>query len=117
MEITIKIAGASPDGVRRLTTTNWSGVCVVLSRNQIDSALGSAELARAGVYILAGPAEIETESKSPRLVSKIYIGKSETLDERLRSHHAAKISGQRLLLFIAATMTFTVVRSLNWKRY
>ncbi len=60
--ISIKFLEPFPDGARRLTTANWSGACVVISRNRIDSAFKVAELTRPGVPILVGPSEITPDT-------------------------------------------------------
>ncbi len=86
----IEFLESFPDGIRRLTTHNWSGACVVIARKHFDLAPEVADLACPGVYILVGPSEILTDTQPPRLISRIYIGKSDTLDERLRHHHDSK---------------------------
>ncbi len=89
--ITITFLESSPDGVRRLTTNNWSGACLVISREHFASARRVEDLMRPGVYILVGPSEINMDGPLPRLVSRIYIGKSDVLDERLRNHYDGKM--------------------------
>lgn len=85
---TIKITflESSPDGLRKLTTDNWSGVGLVVAREHFAATQTNEELMRPGVYILVGPSRVDENFDPPRLISKIYIGKSDMLDERLRSH-------------------------------
>jgi len=85
----IKITFLEPtaDGLRRLTTDNWSGVCLVISRSHLAAALKTEELAHSGIYILVGPSKVTFgEDGRPALVFDLYIGKSDSLDERIAFH-------------------------------
>jgi hypothetical protein len=88
--IKIDFLDQSADGLCRLSTHNWAGACLVISRNRLESALKSGELAVPGVYILVGPSEVRNVEGRPGLISKLYIGKSDTLDERISTHSHSK---------------------------
>ena len=88
--IKITFLEASADGLRRLTTDNWAGACLIVAREHFASTHKSEELMRPGVYILVGPLKADEIHHPPRLFSQIYIGKSDRLDERLRHHHDRK---------------------------
>lgn len=78
------------DGLRRLTTDSWKGACLVMTRKHFESAQKTTELIRPGVYILVGASHVDETGHQPKLISKVYIGKSDVLDERLRQHHESK---------------------------
>ena len=52
--IRIFLADGSPDGIRVIEKSNWTGRAVVASRTQLPEALERDELTRPGVYVLAG---------------------------------------------------------------
>jgi hypothetical protein len=79
-----------PDGLRRLTIANWAGVCLVLSRSRLHSALKTGGLAHPGVYILLGPSAIDISDHGRKLVFELYIGKSDSFDERIGNHDKFK---------------------------
>lgn len=77
----------SPNGLREITEDNWSGACRIVSRSHIQKAFEKDNLAESGVYILIGPCDLVGERK---LSSKIYIGRADSVDERLAQHHKSK---------------------------
>jgi hypothetical protein len=97
----IKITFLEPfaDGLRRLTINSWSGVCIALSRNRLDSALATGKLAHPGVYILVGPSRIRDGDHGQTLDFKLYIGKSDSLDERIALHNRSKDFWSAAFLF------------------
>ncbi len=80
--IRIFLADGTPDGVRIIDKSNWTGRAVVASRTQLSDALQRDELTRPGVYVLAGMGD-DGESR-------LYIGEADALDQRLRSHASKK---------------------------
>jgi hypothetical protein len=89
--IRIFLADGTPDGLRIVEKSNWTGRAVVSSRSQIDRALARAELAQPGVYVLTGVGE----DGSPR----IYVGEADVLRDRIRQHVASKEFWTRLVAF------------------
>lgn len=85
--IKITFLEGSATGLRRLTMDNWAGACLVVSRDHFVAAQRSEHLMCPGVYILVGPSHVDETVSPPRLVSRIYIGMSDSLDERLSRHH------------------------------
>lgn len=80
--IRIFLADGSPDGIRIVEKSNWTGRAVVASRTQLPDALQRDELAKPGVYVLAG----SSDDGEPML----YIGEADVLSERLRNHASRK---------------------------
>ena len=76
--IRIFLADGTPDGVRIIDKSNWTGRAVVASRTQLSDALQRGELTRPGVYVLAGMGD-DGESR-------LYIGEADALGQRLRWH-------------------------------
>ena len=80
--VKIFLAEGNPTGLRSLELFNWNGKGYVIPRDRADEALKRDELNTQGVYILIG------ENKDGK--QQIYIGESESINNRLRSHHKAK---------------------------
>jgi len=80
--IRIFLADGSPDGIRILEKSNWTGRAVVASRTQLPEAFQRDELSRPGLYVLAGTGD-DGESK-------LYIGEADVLADRLRTHASKK---------------------------
>jgi len=80
--IRLFLANGTPEGIRIVEKSNWTGVAVVASRTQLAEALRRDELARPGVYVLTG----QGSTGSPRL----YIGEADVLRERLKQHAGRK---------------------------
>jgi hypothetical protein len=80
--IRIFLTDGSPDGIRVVEKSNWTGRAVVASRTQLPDALQRDELTRPGVYVLAG----SSDDGEPML----YIGEADVLGERLRNHASRK---------------------------
>lgn len=80
--IRIFLADGSPDGIRVIEKSNWTGRAVVASRTQLSDALKRDELARPGVYVLADTGDDAQ--------SRLYIGEADVLGDRLRNHASGK---------------------------
>ena len=80
--IRIFLADGSPDGIRIVEKSNWTGRAVVASRTQLPEAFQRDELSRPGLYVLAGTGD-DGESK-------LYIGEADVLADRLRTHASKK---------------------------
>lgn len=81
--IHIFLPDGTPDGLHIVQKTNWTGVGVVCPRPLLATAEARAEFAKAGVYVLSGPAESGNEPK-------IYIGEAAPIRPRLEQHDAGK---------------------------
>lgn len=89
--IRIFLADGTPDGLRLIDKSNWTGRAVVVSRSEIERALARPELGQPGVYVLVGTAE----DGAPML----YVGEADTLGERLKQHVAGKEFWTRVVAF------------------
>jgi hypothetical protein len=89
--IRIFLADGTPEGIRIVEKSNWTGRAVVASRAQLTDALHRDELVRPGVYVLLGPSETGT--------SRIYIGEADVLQDRLKLHAKQKDFWTRFVAF------------------
>jgi predicted GIY-YIG superfamily endonuclease len=80
--VKIFLAEGNPTGLRTLELFNWNGKGLVIPRDRIESALKREDVDTQGVYILIGD--------SPESEITIYIGETENIKERLRSHNKQK---------------------------
>lgn len=62
------LADGTPDGIRIVEKSNWTGRAVVASRAQLADALKRNEISRPGVYVLVGPGASGG--------SRIYVGEA-----------------------------------------
>ena len=70
-----------PDGMLTARVFIWTGHVLVVPRTQLASGLTRSESGYTGVYVLLGESEAGT---------KAYIGESEDISKRIRSHDANK---------------------------
>lgn len=92
LNIQIHIEGDDPNGVRVVSRpADWTGVAISFRRNDFAKAAKLEELAAAGVYLLW--------TISPE--TKIYVGQSGNVTERLKSHHSNKAFWTHAIAFTA----------------
>ena len=70
-----------PDGMLTAEMFNWTGHVLMLPRTQLPEALKRPETSYAGVYLLLGEAEGEPLA---------YVGESEDIGSRIKSHDVNK---------------------------
>jgi hypothetical protein len=80
--VKIFLAEGNPTGLRVLELFNWNGRGVIIPRDRVEVSLGRDDLSTQGVYLLIG----ESEDGG----GMIYIGESENLKDRVRSHNKTK---------------------------
>ncbi len=90
--IRIFLPGGSPDGLRIVEKSLWTGCGVVCPRALLPEARNREEFSRTGVYVLSGPSE---GGELPR----IYIGEGDPVGPRLDQHHSKKDFWTWLLWF------------------
>ena len=83
-----------PDGLRIIEKSNWTGVGLVCPRASYKNAKSRAEFAKAGVYILSGPSELDG-------ARRIYIGEGETIRPRLDQHVLNKEFWDSVTFFVS----------------
>ncbi len=81
--IKIFLADGTPEGIRLVEKSNWTGRAVVASRAQLAEALKREEMARPGVYVLIHQDKSE-------ISGKIYVGEADVLKDRLKQHQNQK---------------------------
>ena len=72
-----------PAGLRIVDRANWTGQGIAFPRGRVKQALAAEELQRTGVYILWNRDEALT-------VPQAYVGQSERVSDRIRSHERKK---------------------------
>lgn len=92
--IKIFVPGGTPDGLRLLEKSNWTGLGLVCPRSVFPEAKGEDEFGRTGVYILEGRSE---QSELPT----IYVGQGDCLRDRLSQHYGQKDFWDRVVLFVS----------------
>ena len=92
--IRIFLADGSPDGIRVVGKSNWTGQAVVAGRSQTAEALRREELGRPGIYVLLGPGAGGE--------GRIYIGEADVLADRLRQHASGKDFWTRFIAFTSS---------------
>lgn len=80
MTIRIYLADGSPDGLRLVERSQWTGIAAMCSRAQYPDVRDREEFQRPGVYVLSGK-----DPYSPG-GSVIYVGQAETASQRLDQH-------------------------------
>ena len=89
--IRIFLADGTPDGLRIVEKSNWTGLGIVCPRSEYTQARQRAEFSRPGVYVLVGPGETA--------LPQIYVGEAEELRSRLDNHQQNKDFWTRLVAF------------------
>ncbi|HEX2254818.1 MAG TPA: GIY-YIG nuclease family protein [Thermoanaerobaculia bacterium] len=81
--IKIFLPAGTPEGLRIIEKSNWTGVGVVFPRALFPDVKARSEFSRTGVYVLVGPSE---EGELPM----IYIGEADPIRRRLEQHQSGK---------------------------
>jgi hypothetical protein len=92
--IHIFLPDGTPDGLRIVQKTNWTGLGVVCPRPLFATAKARSEFGKAGVYVLSGPAE---SGDAP----KIYIGEAAPIRPRLEQHDSGKDFWNTAVFFVS----------------
>lgn len=81
--IRIFLPHGTPEGLRIIDKSNWTGCGVVCPRPLFQESKEREEFSRTGVYVLVGPSE---QGDDPML----YIGEGDPVGPRLEQHHSKK---------------------------
>ncbi|MCO1581805.1 GIY-YIG nuclease family protein [Crossiella sp. SN42] len=82
--IRLFLVDGTPQGIRLVDRSQWTGVCLAFSRADYARARLRNEFGRTGVYLLTGP---DPEGKGPDV---LYIGEGDAVAARLDSHQRSK---------------------------
>lgn len=91
--VEIFLAEGNPTGLRTAELFNWNGKGYIIPRDRLDAALKKDELVTQGIYFLIG----EDDEGQPEL----YVGETEDLSNRLRSHHRNKDFWNTAIVFFS----------------
>jgi hypothetical protein len=91
--IRIFLADGTPEGLRLVERSNWTGRALMTSRAQYPEVRGRSEFDRPGVYLLRGPAEGQSFD------SRVYIGEADVARHRIDSHMRERDFWTTLILF------------------
>lgn len=91
--IRIFLVDGTPEGLRLIEKSNWTGLGIVVPRSQYGQARQREEFGRPGVYVLVGPGD--------SALPQIYVGEAEELRGRLDNHQQNKDFWTRVVAFIS----------------
>jgi hypothetical protein len=91
--IKIFLVDGTPDGLRLIEKSLWTGIGLVCSRNQYPAVRKRDEFGRPGIYVLTGPDPAVPGGNI------VYIGQAELARQRLDQHSAGKDFWTHLVLF------------------
>lgn len=91
--IRLFLADGTPDGLWVVEKSNWSGLALMAPRSRYSALRLRAEMTGPGVYVLVGPPEGGAKS------SRIYVGETDVLKDRLDSHQKNKDFWTRVVVF------------------
>jgi hypothetical protein len=91
--VRIFLADGTPDGLRVVEKSNWTGIALMCSRVQYAAVRKRPEFDRPCIYLLSGPSEDMIDRQ------QIYIGQSDIGRSRIDSHADTKDFWTHLILF------------------
>lgn len=91
--VRIFLADGTPDGLRVVEKSNWTGIALMCSRVQYARVSIRPEFDRPCVYVLTGPSEEIIDRQ------QVYIGQSDIGRSRIDSHARQKDFWTHLILF------------------
>jgi len=91
--IRIFLADGTPEGLRIIEKSNWTGRGFDFARADWTRVRGRTDFAKPGVYVLMGPADDGG--------AIVYIGEADELRARLNMHHAALDFWTRAIAFVS----------------
>jgi hypothetical protein len=91
--VRIFLADGTPDGLRIVEKSNWTGIALMCSRVQYADVRKRVEFDRPCIYLLTGPSDEIIDRQ------QIYIGQSDIGRSRIDSHADSKDFWTHLILF------------------
>lgn len=95
VSIKMFLADGTPEGLRLIEKSNWTGMGLMCSRTRYLEVRGRDEFTRPGVYLLFGPPSSDSSQQT------IYIGQAEVARERLDQHIRGKEFWTHVILFFS----------------
>jgi hypothetical protein len=92
ISVKIFLVDGTPDGLRVVERSNWTGQALVCSRAQFPNVKRRAEFNKTGVYLLLGP---EEDGSLPLA----YIGEGDPVKPRLDAHEKTKDFWETMIVF------------------
>ena len=92
--LNIFLPDGTPEGVRIIGKSNWTGCGVYFPRSIFREARKRVEFSRTGVYILVGPSDDQG-------LPTIYIGQGDVVVDRLNQHYSKKDFWTWCVYFVA----------------
>ena len=89
------LADGTPDGLWVVEKSNWTGMALMAPRSRYPALRTRSEMTGPGVYVLVGPPEGGAKS------SRIYVGETDVLKDRLDTHQKNKDFWTRVVVFTA----------------
>jgi hypothetical protein len=89
------LADGSADGLWVVEKSNWTGLALMAPRTRYPALRKRPEMTGPGVYVLLGPAESAAKS------SRVYVGETDVLKERLDQHYKNRDFWTRVVVFTA----------------
>lgn len=107
--IRLFLVDGTPDGLWVVEKSNWTGLALMAARSRYADLRMRPEMGGSGVYVLIGPPEGGAKS------SRIYIGETDALKNRLDLHQKEKDFWTKVVIFTAkdANLNKAVVRYLE----
>lgn len=93
VSIKMFLADGTPEGLRLIEKSNWTGMGLMCSRTRYLEVRGRDEFTRPGVYLLFGPPSSDSSQQT------IYIGQADVARERLDHHVRNKEFWTHVILF------------------
>ncbi len=94
------LADGSPAGIRHAEIVNWTGQAIAAPRTRYGELKSWPEVCRPGVYFLVGFSDDTSESK-------VYIGESENVFDRLADHIRNKEFWRECIVFSSKDQNLT----------
>ena len=79
-QIRIYLTDGQPTGILTAEIVNWTGKIIAAPRSQLAQLAKREEVARTGVYVLAGPDPLYAHQ------DKVYVGEGDDMFDRLKAH-------------------------------
>jgi predicted GIY-YIG superfamily endonuclease len=105
--IEIFVADGKSDGLKLVSSRNWTGVALDFPREQWQEVRKRSEFDKVGIYILTGYYEEDED------FPVIYIGQTNELRTRINQHEKQKLFWDRCVVFVS-TNNFLNTAHVEW---